>query len=168
MLWNGTRGMTKIIICTFLHVHFISPSLMYRRICYTCTCINWLHVLYMYFFYYFSRELLNCESTLASIYCWSALLCLHSLSSSLPFPLHFTLLSQHYFSQPSVEEVCLSTSPSLSRCLLFSTPSLFYSDPCLLERELLSWLWGHSGDVLPLVAKLNEEVSIVGGGNGCG
>ena len=106
MLWNGTRGMTKIIICTFLHVHFISPSLMYRRICYTCTCINWLHVLYMYFFYYFSRELLNCESTLASIYCRSALLSLHSLSSSLPFPLHFTLLSQHYFSQPSVEGVC--------------------------------------------------------------
>ena len=118
------------------------------------------------------RELLNCESTLASIYCRSALLCLHSLSSSLPFPLHFTLLSQHYFSQPLVEGVCLSTSPSLSpslsRCLLSSTPSLFYSDPRLLERELLSWLRGHSGDVLPLVAKLNEEVSIVGGGNGRG
>ena len=94
----------------------------------------------MYFFYYFFRELLNCESTLASIHCRSALLCLHSLSSSLPFPLHFTLLSQHYFSQPSVEGVCLSMSPSLSpslsRCLLSSTPSLFYSDPRLLEREL--------------------------------
>ena len=59
-------------------------------------------------------------------------------------------------------------SLSLSCCLLFSTPSLFYSDPRLLKRELLSWLRGHSGDVLPLVAKLNKEVSIVGGGNGHG
>ena len=106
--------------------------------------------MYMYFFYYFSRELLNCESTLASIYCQSALLCLHSLSSSLPFPLHFTLLSQHYFSQPSVEGVCFSTSPSLS--LSLSLPSFLYS------LSLLFW---------PTSAREGAVVMVMGSFRGC-
>ena len=50
----------------------------------------------------------------------------------------------------------------------FSILSLFYFDPRLLKRELLSWLWSHSGDVLPLVAKLNKEVLILGRRNGRG
>ena len=64
--------------------------------------------------------------------------------------------------------VAFSLSFSLSLPSFLYSLSLFYSDPRLLERELLSWLRGHSGDVLPLVAKLNKEVSIVGGGNGRG
>ena len=65
----------------------------------------------------------------------------------------------------SLNVVFFLSSLSLSP---FSTPSLFYSDPRLLEREVLSWLWGHSGSVLPLVAKLNKAVSILGRRNGHG
>uniref|UniRef100_A0A1X7UQ08 HECT domain-containing protein n=1 Tax=Amphimedon queenslandica TaxID=400682 RepID=A0A1X7UQ08_AMPQE len=116
------------------------------------------------------RELLNNEGTLAGLYCRSALLSLQSVSQSLSFPLYISLYSQENYSQPSVEGLSVSSSPSLSpslsHSLLSSHQPQFYSDPALVERELLSWLRDHSVDVQPLLVRLSEGVSGSSGGNG--
>lgn len=121
------------------------------------------------------RELLNCEATLAAIYCRSSLLTLYSsTTSTLSFPTYFNFLAQHNFSQPSVEGLCTTTCPSLSpspqTCLRsnsLSTPyNLFYSNQTIVEKGLESWLAEHPDKTMSLVVKLNEEVTQVAGGIG--
>lgn len=124
---------------------------------------------------FINRELLNCEATLAAIYCRSSLLTLYSsTSTSLPFPTYFNFLAQHNLSQPSVEGLCTTTCPSLSpspqiclRSNSLSVPyNLFYSNQTIVEKELESWLVEHPDKCMSLVVKLNEEVTQVAGGIG--